>query len=304
MFAVLGFLPQMLVLFALLSILQDIGYMARVAFVMDRIFRKFGLSGKSFIPLMIGTGCSVPGIQASRTIENDRDRKITIMTTSFMPCSAKLPVIALIAGSFFPENQEAVTYSMYMIGIFSVILSGVILKKIKSLASKPAPFVMELPNYHAPRLSSVLRDVLDKGWAFVRRAGTIVTLFAIILWVLGNFDLSFALIAEENGDNSILAAIGRVIAPLFIPLGFGIWQAAVATVTGFIAKENVVAALGVVLGLGAEVTEASADLLTAFNSALPDSIAGYSFLVFNMLCMPCFSAVGAIKTEMNDSKWT
>lgn len=302
-FAVLGFLPQMLVLFLLLSILEDIGYMARVAFVMDRIFRKFGLSGKSFIPLMIGTGCSVPGIQASRTIENDRDRRITIMTTSFMPCGAKLPVIALIAGSFFPENSEMVTYSMYIIGIVAVIISGVILKKFKSLSSKPAPFVMELPVYHMPRPESVLKDVLDKGWAFVRRAGTIIAVSAIVLWILGNFDMSLHLI-EENGADSILAKIGGVIAPIFAPLGFGTWQASVASFTGFIAKENVVASMGVVLGLGAEVTEESTELLTAFNSALPGSIAGYSFLLFNMLCMPCFAAVGAIKTEMNNTKWT
>lgn len=303
MFAVLGFLPQMLTLFLLLSVLEDIGYMARVAFVMDRIFRKFGLSGKSFIPIMIGTGCSVPGIQASRTIENDRDRRITIMTTSFMPCSAKLPVIALVAGSFFPEHSNAVTYSLYIIGILSVILSGVILKKFKSLASKPAPFVMELPSYHMPKVGSVLKDVFDKGLAFVRRAGTIIAVSAIVLWVLGNFDTSFNLI-EENGAESILAKIGGFIAPIFAPLGFGTWQASVASFTGFIAKENVVGTLGVVLGLGEGLTEESQDLILAFNQSLPGPIGGYSFLLFNMLCMPCFAAVGAIKTEMNSTKWT
>lgn len=302
-FAVLGFLPQILTLFLLLSILEDIGYMSRVAFVMDKVFRRFGLSGKSFIPLMVGTGCSVPGIQASRTIENDRDRRITIMTTSFMPCSAKLPVIALIAGSFFPEHANAVTYSMYVIGIVSVIVSGIILKKFKTLASKPAPFVMELPVYHMPRPSSVLKDVFDKGLSFVKKAGTIIAVSAILLWILGNFDTSFNLI-EENGSDSILAKIGGIIAPIFAPLGFGTWQAAVATVTGFIAKENIVGTLGVVLGLGQGLTEQSTELLATFHQALPGAVAGYSFLLFNMLCMPCFAAVGAIKNEMNDWKWT
>lgn len=302
-FAVLGFLPQMLTLFFLLSVLEDVGYMSRVAFVMDRVFRKFGLSGKSFIPIMIGTGCSVPGIQASRTIENDRDRRITIMTTSFMPCSAKLPVIALVAGSFFPANKNIAAYSLYVIGIISVIISGVILKKFKSLASKPAAFVMELPAYHIPSPKSVLKDVFDKGWAFVRRAGTVIAVSSIMLWVLGNFDTSFNLI-EENGSGSILAKLGGVIAPIFAPLGFGTWQAAVASFTGFIAKENIVSTLGVVLGLGQGLTEESSDLILAFNQALPGPVAGYSFLLFNMLCMPCFAAVGAIKTEMNDTKWT
>lgn len=304
MFAVLGFLPQMLVLFALLSLLEDIGYMARVAFVMDRIFRKFGLSGKSFIPMMIGTGCSVPGIQASRTIENDRDRRITIMTTSFMPCSAKLPVIALVAGAFFPGHEEAVTYSMYLIGITAVVISGIILKKFKSLASEPAPFVMELPAYHLPSLKSVLKDVYDKGMAFIKRAGTVIVVSAMVLWVLGNFDPSFHLLAEENGEGSILARMGAFIAPIFIPLGFGSRQATVATITGFIAKENVLATLGVVLGLGADVTEESLPLLQTFGASLASPLAGYSFLLFNMLCMPCFAAVGAIRTEMNSGKWT
>lgn len=303
MFSVVGFLPQILVLFALLSVLQDIGYMARVAFVMDSFFRRFGLSGKSFIPIMIGTGCSVPGIQASRTIENDRDRRITIMTTSFMPCSAKLPVITLIAGSFFPENKEIITYSLYLIGIAAVAISGIILKKFKSLASKPAPFVMELPAYHAPRLQSVVRDVADKGLSFLRRAGTIIAVSAIILWALGSFDFAFNLV-EENGRQSILAGIGSFIAPIFKPLGFGTWQAAVATFTGFVAKENVVNTLGVVLGLGSDVAVGSSQVLQAFNQAIPGAIAGYSFLLFNMLCMPCFTAVGAIKAEMNSTKWT
>ena len=301
--AVLGFLPQMLVLFALLSVLEDIGYMARVAFVMDRVFRRFGLSGKSFIPVMIGTGCGVPGVQASRTIENDRDRKITIMTTTFMPCSAKLPVIALIAGAFFPKHNASVTFSFYVIGILTVILSGIILKKFKTFASSPAPFVMELPPYHAPRIGSVVRDVFNKGFAFVKRAGTIILLSAIIIWFLSNFDFAFKMVGEDS-ESSILARLGSIIATIFIPLGFGSWQATVATITGFIAKENVVSTMGVVLGLGADLGADDASLLQAFSAALQTPVAGYSFLLFNMLCMPCFAAVGAIKTEMNSNKWT
>ncbi|WP_270598072.1 ferrous iron transport protein B [Anaerococcus vaginalis] len=301
--AVLGFLPQMLVLFALLSILEDIGYMARVAFVMDRVFRKFGLSGKSFIPVMIGTGCSVPGIQASRTIENERDRRITIITTSFMPCSAKLPVIALIAGAFFKENQALVTFSFYIIGIVSVIISGIILKKFKEFASEPAPFVMELPPYHAPRVTSVLRDVFNKGMSFVKRAGTIILVSSIIIWFLSNFDFSFKLVEAES-ESSILAVLGGYLAVLFKPLGFGQWQSAVATITGFVAKENVVSTMGVVLGIGADLDETNRQLITAFNQAIGTPVAGYSFLLFNMLCMPCFAAVGAIKTEMNNNRWT
>ncbi|MDY3007263.1 ferrous iron transport protein B [Anaerococcus sp. AGMB00486] len=301
--AVLGFLPQMLVLFALLSILEDIGYMARVAFVMDRVFRKFGLSGKSFIPVMIGTGCSVPGIQSSRTIENQRDRRITIMTTSFMPCSAKLPVIALIAGAFFEQEQALVTFSFYIIGIFAVIISGVILKKFREFASEPAPFVMELPPYHAPRITSVLRDVFNKGMAFVKRAGTIILVSSIIIWFLSSFDFSFNMVEAES-ENSILAVIGGYVAVLLKPLGFGQWQSAVATITGFVAKENVVSTMGVVLGIGSDLDETNRQLITAFNAAIGTPIAGYSFLLFNMLCMPCFAAVGAIKTEMNNNRWT
>ena len=301
--AVLGFLPQMLVLFAQLSILEDIGYMARVAFVMDRVFRRFGLSGKSFIPVMIGTGCSVPGIQSSRTIENERDRRITIITTSFMPCSAKLPVIALIAGAFFKENQALVTFSFYIIGIVSVIISGIILKKFKEFASDPAPFVMELPPDHAPRVTSVLRDMFNKGMAFVKRAGTIILVSSIIIWFLSNFDFSFKLVEAES-ENSILAVLGGYLAVLFKPLGFGQWQSAVATITGFVAKENVVSTMGVVLGIGADLDETNRQLITAFNQAIGTPVAGYSFLLFNMLCMPCFAAVGAIKTEMNNNRWT
>lgn len=301
--AVLGFLPQMMVLFALLSILEDIGYMARVAFIMDRLFRRFGLSGKSFIPAMVATGCGVPGIQASRTIENERDRKITIMTATFMPCSAKLPVIALIVGAFFPEHQALVSFSFYAIGIASIVFSGIILKKFKELADEPAPFIMELPPYHAPRVKSVLTDVYNKSKAYVKRAGTIIFLSAIIIWFLTNFDFKLQLV-EENSEGSIIAVLGSVIGVIFRPIGFGSWQSTVATISGFVAKENVVSTMGVVLGLGSDVAEDTPELLQAFGAAIGTPVAGYSFLLFNMLCMPCFAAVGAIKTEMDDNKWT
>ena len=301
--AVLGFLPQMMVLFALLSILEDIGYMARVAFIMDRLFRKFGLSGKSFIPAMVATGCGVPGIQASRTIENERDRKITIMTSTFMPCSAKLPVIALIAGAFFPDHKALVSFSFYAIGIASIVFSGIILKKFKALADEPAPFIMELPPYHAPRVKSVLTDVYNKSKAYVKRAGTIIFLSAIIIWFLTNFDFKLQLV-EENSEGSIIAVLGSVIGVIFRPIGFGSWQSTVATISGFVAKENVVSTMGVVLGLGSDVAEDTPELLQAFSAAIGTQVAGYSFLLFNMLCMPCFAAVGAIKTEMDDNKWT
>ena len=301
--AVLGFLPQMMVLFALLSILEDVGYMARVAFVMDRLFRRFGLSGKSFIPAMIATGCGVPGVQASRTIESDRDRKITIMTSTFMPCSAKLPVIALIVGAFFKEHAALVSFSFYMIGIASIVVSGIILKKFKELQADPAPFIMELPPYHAPRAKSVLTDVYNKSKAYAKRAGTIIFVSTIVIWLLSSFDFRLNLV-EADTESSILASLGSFIAIIFRPIGFDSWQATVATITGFVAKENVVATMGVVLGLGADVTEESQELLMAFNHALATPVAGYSFLLFNMLCMPCFAAVGAIKTEMADNKWT
>lgn len=301
--AVLGFLPQMMVLFALLSILEDIGYMSRVAFIMDRIFRRFGLSGKSFIPAMVSTGCAVPGIQASRTIENDRDRRLTVMTTSFMPCGAKLPVIALIAGAFFPTNRSLITFSFYFVGILAIVISGIILKKFKILQSDPAPFIMELPPYHAPRATSVLQDVFNKSKSYAKRAGTIILLSSIVIWFLTNFDFSLNLV-EEDGANSIIGVIGSKIGFIFKPVGFGTWQGVVATVSGFVAKENVVNTMGIVLGLGADVTEESPELLAAFNAAIGTPIAGYSFLLFNMLCMPCFAAVGAIKTEMGDNKWT
>ena len=301
--AVLGFLPQMMVLFALLSILEDVGYMARVAFVMDRLFRRFGLSGKSFIPAMIATGCGVPGVQASRTIESERDRKITIMTSTFMPCSAKLPVIALIVGAFFKEHAALVSFSFYMIGIASIVVSGIILKKFKELQADPAPFIMELPPYHAPRAKSVLTDVYNKSKAYAKRAGTIIFVSTIVIWLLSSFDFRLNLV-EADTESSILASLGSLIAIIFRPIGFDSWQATVATITGFVAKENVVATMGVVLGLGADVTEESQELLMAFNHALATPVAGYSFLLFNMLCMPCFAAVGAIKTEMADNKWT
>lgn len=301
--AVLGFLPQMMVLFALLSILEDVGYMSRVAFIMDRLFRRFGLSGKSFIPAMISTGCAVPGIQASRTIENDRDRRITIMTTSFMPCSAKLPVIALIAGAFFPSNRALVTFSFYFIGIGAIIVSGVILKKFKKFQSDPSPFIMELPPYHAPRLKSVATDVWNKTKSYVKRAGTVILLSAVLIWFLTNFDFRLNLVGEE-AENSILAVLGSILTFIFKPLGFGTWQAVVATVSGFLAKENIVSTMGVLLGLGSEVTEESGNLLVAFSNIIGSPVAGYSFLLFNMICMPCFAAVGAIKTEMGDTKWT
>lgn len=301
--AVLGFLPQMMVLFALLSILEDIGYMARVAFIMDRLFRRFGLSGKSFIPAMVATGCGVPGVQASRTIENERDRKITIMTATFMPCSAKLPVIALIVGAFFPEHRALVSFSFYAIGIASIVFSGIILKKFKQLADEPAPFIMELPPYHAPRVKSVLTDVYNKSKAYVKRAGTIIFLSAIIIWFLTNFDFKLQLV-EENSEGSIIAVLGSLIGVIFRPIGFGSWQSTVATISGFVAKENVVSTMGVVLGLGSDVAEDTPELLQAFGAAIGTPVAGYSFLLFNMLCMPCFAAVGAIKTEMDDNKWT
>lgn len=299
--AVLGFLPQMFVLFLCLAILEDSGYMARVAFVMDRIFRRFGLSGKSFIPLMISTGCSMPGIQASRTMENKRDRRLTIMTASFMSCSAKLPVIALIAGAFF-GGSAWVTTSFYFIGIAAVIVSGVILKKFKRLAAEPAPFVMEMPSYHAPRALTTLKYALSKSWAFIKRAGTIILLSAIVIWFLSNFDWSLRMV-EESGADSILASLGNALAWLFYPLGFNNWQSIVATITGFIAKENVVNTLGIVMNLGSGLTEESPELLQAFG-ALLNTHGAYSFLLFNMLCMPCFAAVGAIKTEMASTKWT
>ena len=301
--AVLGFVPQMLVLFLFLAFLESCGYMARVAFIMDRIFRKFGLSGKSFIPMLIGSGCGVPGIMASRTIENDRDRKMTIMTTTFVPCGAKLPIIALIAGALF-NGASWVAPSAYFVGIAAIICSGIILKKTKLFAGDPAPFVMELPAYHWPTVSNVLRSMWERGWSFIKKAGTIILMSTIVLWFLMNFgwvDGSFGMLEAEQLNDSILASIGSVIAPLFAPLGWGDWKMAVAAVTGLIAKENVVGTFGVLFGFG-EVAEDGAEIWGQLAGSL-STVAAYSFLVFNLLCAPCFAAMGAIKREMNNTRW-
>lgn len=301
--AVLGFVPQMLVLFLFLAFLESCGYMARVAFIMDRIFRKFGLSGKSFIPMLIGSGCGVPGIMASRTIENDRDRKMTIMTTTFVPCGAKLPIIALIAGALF-NGASWVAPSAYFVGIAAIICSGIILKKTKLFAGDPAPFVMELPAYHWPTVSNVLRSMWERGWSFIKKAGTIILMSTIVLWFLMNFgwvDGSFRMLEAEQLNDSILASIGSVIAPLFAPLGWGDWKMAVAAVSGLIAKENVVGTFGILFGFG-EVAEDGAEIWGQLAGSL-STVAAYSFLVFNLLCAPCFAAMGAIKREMNNTKW-
>lgn len=303
--AVLGFVPQMFVLFIFLAFLEACGYMARVAFIMDRIFRKFGLSGKSFIPMLIGSGCGVPGVMASRTIENDRDRKMTIMTTTFVPCGAKLPIIALIAGAFF-DNAGWVSWSAYFVGIAAIICSGIILKKTKMFAGEPAPFVMELPAYHMPTVGNVLRSMWERGWSFIKKAGTIILLSTIVLWFLMSFgwaDEGFGMVEELN--ESILAKIGSGIAWIFTPLGWTQagegWKMAVAAVTGLIAKENVVATFGMLFGF-AEVAEDGAEIWGNF-AAVMTPVAAYGFLVFNLLCAPCFAAMGAIKREMNNAKW-
>ena len=292
--AVLGFVPQMLVLFFLLALLEDCGYMARIAFIMDRIFRRFGLSGKSFIPMLVATGCGVPGIMASRTIEQDRDRKMTIMTTAFIPCGAKMPIIALFAGALFGGGAWVAT-SAYFIGVAAVILSGVMLKKFKAFAGEPAPFVMELPAYHIPTAGNVLRATWERGWSFIKRAGTVILLSSIVLWFLQGFGFTadgFGMVADNN--DSLLAAIGKSVAFLFAPLGFGTWQATVATVTGLIAKEEVVSTFGVLYP-----GNLSLEIATTYSA-----VAAYSFMVFNLLCAPCFAAMGAIKREMNNPKWT
>lgn len=301
--AVLGFVPQMLILFFFLSILEDCGYMARVAFIMDRIFRKFGLSGKSFIPMLISSGCGVPGIMASKTIENEKDRRMTIMTTTFVPCGAKLPIIALIGGAMFP-NIWFMGIGMYLVGVVAVIVSGVILKKTKMFAGDPAPFVLELPQYHIPAAKSVLIHMWERGKAFIIKAGTVIFVACGLIWFLSNFGFTsqgFGLVEESK---SILAAIGQVIAPLFAPLGFGNWRAAVATVSGLVAKENVVGTFGVLLGLGGSVTETDSGLLSQIQAMFPYGAAAASFLIFNLLCAPCFAAIGAIKREMASTKWT
>ena len=300
--AVLGFVPQMLVLFIFLAFLEACGYMARVAFIMDRIFRKFGLSGKSFIPMLIGTGCGVPGIMASRTIENDRDRKMTIMTTTFIPCGAKLPIIALFAGALF-GGASWVAPSAYFVGIAAIICSGIILKKTKLFAGDPAPFVMELPAYHMPTAVNVLRSMWERGWSFIKKAGTVILLSTIFIWFTSSFgfvDGSFGMV--EDLSDGLLAVIGRGISWIFAPLGWGSWQAAVAAITGLVAKENVVGTFGILFGF-AEVAEDGQEIWGTMAQTFT-AVSAYSFLVFNLLCAPCFAAIGAIKREMNNAKWT
>ncbi len=308
--AVLGFVPQMLVLFFLLAILEGCGYMSRVAFVMDRIFRHFGLSGKSFIPMLIGTGCGVPAVMASRTIENERDRRMTIMTTTFIPCGAKLPIIGLIAGACFGGASWVAT-SAYFVGVAAIIISGIMLKKTKKFAGDPAPFVMELPAYHIPTLGTVLRSTWERGWSFIKKAGTIITLATILIWFLQGFGVengAFGMV--EDMDNSILAKFGNLFAWLFIPLGWGGWKPAVAAVTGLIAKENVVTTFGVLYHFAGELAENGDEIWANFGKDLSNlsgghaALAGYSYLIFNLLCAPCFAAIGAIKREMNNAKWT
>ena len=302
--AVLGFVPQMLVLFLFLAFLEACGYMARVAFIMDRIFRKFGLSGKSFIPMLIGTGCGVPGVMASRTIENDRDRKMTIMTTTFIPCGAKLPIIALIAGALF-DGASWVAPSAYFVGIAAIVCSGILLKKTKMFAGDPAPFVMELPAYHMPTVGNVLRSMWERGWSFIKKAGTIILLSTILVWFTTYFgwvDGQFRMLEDMEMDHSILAGIGNLFAWLFIPLGWGDWKATVAAITGLVAKENVVGTLGILYGF-AEVSEEGEEIWGTLAGSYTTA-AAYSFLVFNLLCAPCFAAIGAIRREMNNAKWT
>ena len=299
--AVLGFVPQMLVLFIFLAFLEGCGYMARIAFIMDRIFRKFGLSGKSFIPMLVGTGCGVPGVMASRTIENDRDRKMTIMTTTFIPCGAKLPIIALIAGALF-DGAAWVAPSAYFVGIAAIICSGIILKKTKMFAGDPAPFVMELPAYHLPTVGNVLRSMWERGWSFIKKAGTIILLSTIFVWFAQSFGFEggqFGMV--EDMENSVLAAIGSAIAWIFTPLGWGDWKSAVAAITGLVAKENVVGTFGILYGFG-EVAEDGMEIWGLLAGSMT-AVAAYSFLVFNLLCAPCFAAMGAIKREMNNAKW-
>ena len=300
--AVLGFVPQMLVLFIFLAFLEACGYMARVAFIMDRIFRKFGLSGKSFIPMLIGTGCGVPGVMASRTIENDRDRRMTIMTTTFIPCGAKLPIIALFAGALF-GGASWVAPSAYFVGIAAIICSGIILKKTRMFAGDPAPFVMELPAYHMPTASNVLRSMWERGWSFIKKAGTVILLSTIFVWFTSNFgfvDGHFGMV--EDLSDGLLAAIGRGVSWIFAPLGWGSWQAAVAAITGLVAKENVVGTFGILYGF-AEVAEDGAEIWGTLARSFT-AVSAYSFLVFNLLCAPCFAAIGAIRREMNSAKWT
>ncbi|HEL1603094.1 TPA: ferrous iron transport protein B, partial [Streptococcus suis] len=296
--AILGFVPQIFVLFVCLGILEDIGYMSRVAFVMDRIFRRFGLSGKSFIPMLISTGCGVPGVMASRTIENEQDRKITIMTATFMPCSAKLPIISLVAGAFFPDNPW-IAPSAYFVGMAAIVLSGMALKKTKQLGGVASPFIMELPSYHLPKLSTVLRYAFDKALSFIKRAGTIIFVTNIIIWFSSSYNWSLQMVET---DESILASIGRSFSLLFAPLGFGNWRATVAAITGLLAKETVIATFGILYKLG-ETTEENPELWGLLQQDYT-ALSAYSFLVFNLLCAPCFAAIGAIHREMGEAKWT
>ena len=301
--AVIGFVPQMLVLFFLLSVLEDVGYMARVAFIMDRIFRRFGLSGKSFIPMLISSGCGVPGIMASRTIENERDRRMTIMTTTFIPCGAKMPIIGLIAGALF-GGSGLVAVSAYFIGVAAVVVSGIILKKTRPFSGDPAPFVMELPAYHIPAWGNVLRATWERGWSFIKRAGTVIVASSVILWFLQGFGFEGgAFCMVEDQDNSILAVIACAICSIFAPLGFGNWKATVATITGLIAKENVVSTFAVLYHFGGELAE-NGDEIWSLVAADFTQLSAYSFMLFNLLCAPCFAAMGAIKREMNSPKWT
>ena len=297
--AVLGFVPQMLVLFLMLAFLEACGYMSRIAFVLDRIFRKFGLSGKSFIPMLVGVGCGVPGVMASRTIENERDRRMTIMTTTFIPCGAKVPFISMIAGAIFGGSPWVAT-SAYFIGMAAIVISGIMLKKTKMFSGNPAPFVMELPAYHLPTVKNVLRSMWERGWSFIKKAGTIILLSTIVIWFVSHFGFTsdgFRMLSEEELDLSILAALGNGIAWIFAPLGWGTWEAAVASITGLVAKENIVSTMGILYGAGeGTVYQTLASVFTG--------VSGYSFLVFNLLCAPCFAAIGAIKREMNNAKWT
>ena len=303
--AVIGFLPQMLTFFFFLAILEGCGYMARVAFIMDRVFRKFGLSGKSFIPMLIGTGCGVPGVMSSRTVENERDRRMTIMTTTFIPCSAKLPVIALLAGALF-NNSAWVGWSAYFLGVCAIVFSGIVLKKTKMFAGQPAPFVMELPAYHMPRPIDILKSMGERGMSFVKKAGTIILLATILVWFLSRFNFQMQYLPEEDMDTSILAAFGNAFTWLFAPLGWGKWKAVVAALTGLIAKENVVGTFGTLFHYqGAEeLAEAGDQIWAQVREYFGNGIAGYSFLAFNLLCAPCFAAIGAIKREMNNGRWT
>jgi ferrous iron transport protein B len=300
--AVLGFVPQMFVLFLFLAFLESCGYMARIAFVMDRIFRKFGLSGKSFIPVLIGTGCGVPGIMSTRTIENERDRRMTVMTTTFIPCGAKLPIIALISGALF-HNSGLIAVSAYFLGIASIIISGIMLKKTKMFAGDPAPFVMELPAYHWPTVGNLLRSMWERGWSFIKKAGSIILLATILIWFLSGFGFVNGSFGMVDMDQSMLAAFGNAIAPIFNPLGWGNWRAAVATITGLIAKENVVGTFGILYGAGSDVAENGWQIWNNV-AAHFTPLSAYSFLAFNLLCAPCFAAIGAIKREMNSAKWT